>query len=266
MTAQALMKQLNSRSQRGSKPRCHWLTHGAREQVGRRLTELAQPWGTVSADDCWLPEGFDRTKEACLNEELELLPEEEHREELRDWWLAVPHRRANTPNFDIASTCKVGCERGLLLVEAKAHSSELTNQEAGKPLDARASQDSRRNHEQIGTAIEEANAALRADTGRRWKLSRDRCYQMSNRFAWSWKLARLGYPVILVYLGFLNAQEMCDKGRSFASHEEWQTLVKEHSRSLFPVQVWDQPVPGRAAFIPCIRSLELRHDAPMADG
>ena len=264
MTAQALMKRLNSRAQRGSKPRCHWLTYGARGQVGHRLTELAQPWGTVSAADCWLPEGFDRLDEARLDREPGLLPEAKHREALRDWWLAVSN--GNTPNFDIVSTCKVGCKRGLLLVEAKAHASELTKQKAKKPLKAQARLNSRRNHKRIGAAIEEANAALRADTGLCWKLSRDRCYQMSNRFAWSWKLTTLGYPVILVYLGFLNAREMCDQGTPFANDDKWQSLVKEHSRSLFPEQVWDQPVPGRAAFVPCIHSRELRHDAPMADG
>ena len=28
---------------------------------------------------------------------------------------------------------------------------------------------------------------------------------MSNRFAWAWKLADLGVPVVLVYLGFFRA-------------------------------------------------------------
>ena len=258
------MKRLKNNEQRGSKPRCHWLTHGTREQVGRRLTELAQPWGTVSADDYWLPEGFCRRDEARLDKEPGLLPEAEHREALCDWWLEVPHSNANTPNFDIASTCKVGCEKGLLLVEAKAHAAELTK--ARKSLSAGASEDSRKNHKRIGKAIEEVNAALRADTGLCWQLSRDRCYQMSNRFAWSWKVATLEYPVILVYLGFLNAQEM---GTPFASHDKWEALVKKHSRCLFPPgQVWGQRVRGRdrADFIPCICSRELRHDAPMADG
>lgn len=249
------MKRLKNNEHRGSKPRCHWLTHGTREQVGHRLTELAQPWGTVSADDYWLPEGFCRCDEARLDKEPELLPEAKHRKALRDWWLAVPRK---TPSFDIASTCKVGCKKGLLLVEAKAHAGELSKHdrcEAQEP-----------NRTQIENALKKANTALRADTGLCWQLSWERCYQMSNRFAWSWKVAKLGYPVILVYLGFLNAQEM---GTPFASRDEWQALVKEHSRLLFPPeQVWGQWVRGRdrADFIPCICSRELRHDAAMADG
>lgn len=259
------MKLLKNNEQRGSKPRCHWLTHGAREQVGRRLTELAQPWGTVSADDCWLPEGFCQRDEARVDREPGLLTEKKHRDALRDWWLAAPKPEANTPNFDIASTCKVDGEKGLLLVEAKAHATELKNTEAGKTLKARACSKSCRNHKRIGEAIEEANAALEEETELYWKLSRDRCYQMSNRFAWSWKLTKLGYPVILVYLGFLNAQEMRDQGTPFTSADEWQSLVKEHSRSLFPEKIWDHWVPCHAGFVPCIRSLELRYDAPMAD-
>lgn len=35
---------------------------------------------------------------------------------------------------------------------------------------------------------------------------------MSNRFAWAWKLATMEVPVVLVYLGFLNATEMGDQG------------------------------------------------------
>ena len=46
--------------------------------------------------------------------------------QLRDWWLAVKGG-ANTPNWDLASTCRVEGKRGLLLVEAKAHTRELSD-------------------------------------------------------------------------------------------------------------------------------------------
>ena len=39
-------------------------------------------------------------------------------------------------------------------------------------------------------------------------LSHEHHCQMSNRFAWLWKLAELDDTVILVYLGFLGAVEM----------------------------------------------------------
>ena len=56
--------------------------------------------------------------------------------------------------------------------------------------------------------IKEANAALADQTELDWALSHERRYQMANRIAWSRKLTELGYPVILVYLGFLRAEEM----------------------------------------------------------
>ena len=80
---------------------------------------------------------------------------------------------------------------------------------------------------------------------------------MSNRFAWAWKLTDLGLPVILVYLGFLKADEMADIGSPFAIGSDWETLVKSHSEPLFPAGVWDQKwkLSGQS-FIPLIRSAE----------
>ena len=36
----------------------HWLTHGTRKQVAKQLTKLTSPWGIVSENDYWMPEGF----------------------------------------------------------------------------------------------------------------------------------------------------------------------------------------------------------------
>ncbi len=54
----SLLKKLGPKQRKGSKPRCHWLTHGARGQVACRLNALAEPWGSVSTADRWMPEGF----------------------------------------------------------------------------------------------------------------------------------------------------------------------------------------------------------------
>ena len=62
-----LLDQLGTREKKGSKPRCHWLTHGSSAQVAQRLTELIKPWGAVSATDNWMPEGFKNTEEAQLH-------------------------------------------------------------------------------------------------------------------------------------------------------------------------------------------------------
>jgi hypothetical protein len=71
-------------------------------------------------------------------------------------WLADPRPTSRTPNWDIASTCTIDGRKGLLLVEAKAHRPELT--EEGK----RVNDDiSAANHERIGVAISEANKVFK---------------------------------------------------------------------------------------------------------
>ena len=259
-----LLQKLGPKAQGGSKPRCHWLTHGTPEQVAERLTKLIDPYGTVSPCDHWMPKGFCHTEEAQLDKASKLLPQEEC-DKLRDWWLAVPRKEANTPNWDIASTCMVKNKKGLLLVEAKAHAQELNKEVKRKDLRAQASADSRRNHVRIGASIQEANIALTDKTKLCWALSRDRCYQMSNRFAWSWKLTELGYPVILVYLGFLKVEE--DEkiaANNFGTHADWASLVKEHSHPLFPEKVWDNKREVHdQPFVPLIRSCEISHNEPI---
>ena len=266
MAGASNLQKLKPKERKGSKPRCHWLTHGSRRQVASRLTELVEPHGTVSASNHWMPDGFADTKEARLDRASRLLSNKADRDELRDWWLAVP-RGANTPNLDIASTCCIDGKAGLLLVEAKAHTKELDDAIAGKGLKANASANSRRNHERIGRRIQEANTSLIEQTGLRWALSCERRYQMSNRFAWSWKLTEQGYSVVLVYLGLLNANEMKDENNGqdvFRSHGDWERRVKEHSRPLFPERAWNSEwILHGQLFVPRICSREMPYDAPM---
>ena len=93
----SLLEKLKRRQRKGSKPRCHWLTHGASKQVASRLSALVEPWGSVSADDHWMPEGFDQVEEAQLNQAPRLLPQQ-HCEALGDWWLEVRSDDSKTPN------------------------------------------------------------------------------------------------------------------------------------------------------------------------
>ncbi len=258
----SLLERLKLRERRGSKPRCHLLTHGSPETVAARLTALVSPFATLAATDCWMPRGIEVTAEDMLPQAKRLLAEEVRRD-LGLWWLAVAPYSTRTPNWDIASTCTTEGRSGILLIEAKAHEKELIKEETGKPLEVAASDGSRRNHVQIGPAIQDASNGLAKATGQPWSLSRDKKYQMSNRFAWSWKLADLGIPVVLVYLGFLNANEMRDKGRPFADAAEWQMVVKNHSKGLFGAEIWGQRwnCAGQP-FIPLIRSL----DVPIGNG
>ena len=59
-----------------------------------------------------------------------------------------------------------------------------------------------------------------------WHLSRDTHYQLTNRFAWAWTIAMLGVPVVLIYLGFLQANDMRDEGAPFVSAADWDRLKR----------------------------------------
>lgn len=147
---------LRKRDRHGSTLRFLMLTSGYREQVASTLTRLVAPWGIVDPlDDRWMPLGFPDPKEAKLGESGQLLPPGV-RSQLTEWWLKVP-KNANTPNWDLASTCTINGHRGILLVEGKAHRAEL--KEAGKALG------NGQNDEQIERAIEEANQGLNGTTG-----------------------------------------------------------------------------------------------------
>src|SRR5262249_18549712 len=98
-----------------------------------------------------------------------------------------------------------------------------------------------RNNEQIAAACREASAALnKALPG--WALSIESHYQLCNRFAWSWKIASLGVPVVLIYLGFLGADEMRDQGLPFDNAESWDRLVRTHSQGIIPPTGWEQTI------------------------
>ena len=254
-----LLLRLKVNQRRGSKPRCHLLTHGRPEQVAERLTALITPWGSVAPTDRWIPAGFDRLAEAQLHTATDLL-DPAVCDTLCRWWLPEDRLDARTPNWDIAATCTIKGLPGLLLVEAKAHDKELLNEAAGRKRETKEKGDQAAraaSHVTIGTAIDEARAGLRSATGLPWHISRDSHYQPSNRCAWSWKLADVGVAVVLVYLGFLNASEMAKDGVPFANAGEWESLVKGHCASLFAASVWNREwVVNGVPFVPLIRAIE----------
>ena len=237
---------------RGSRPRCVLMVDGNREEVASRLTRLVNlPRVIISQSDRCMPYGkplkseygewnTEPANEAQFGNPRKpnnLVQLEIHRK-LTDWWLAVQQGSMTTPNWDIASTCTVQDKSGLLLVEAKAHANELDLK--GKRLDRNASVNSQENHKQIGQVIVEASESLTSATELAWGLSRDHHYQLSNRFAWSWKLASLGIPVVLLYLGFLSAQDMADRGPLFRSEAEWTQTLTEHSRGTVDETCWGE--------------------------
>ena len=255
-------RQLDSgRGSRGSRPRCVLLVDGEREDVAQRLTRLVNlPEVAVSAVDRWQPHGRPVQRggswDTTLSNESDLprsndLVSPDVRRQLRSWWLEVQSRRSRTPNWDLAATCTIRGRSGLLLVEAKAHAEELSP--AGKSLPG--TPNGWRNHERIRDAIAEAAAGLSAATRRSWAISRDSHYQLSNRFAWAWKLASLGIRVVLVYLGFLDAGEMTDRGQPFRSEVEWTSVLMAHGDGIVDEKSWGEWHDlGGTPMIPVVRA------------
>ena len=229
------MKNLTHDRLRGSLLRWLLMMNFPRHYTAELLTSLMQlPNAVISSDsDFWMPRGLRDYRETTLVDSSDFLTPDRCKA-LTDWWLEKL-RGANLPNWDIASTCTIEGIKGLLLVEAKAHDKELS--EAGKSQPT--TRNSQMNHKHIGIAIEQANAGLnRVMKG--WALSRDSRYQLSNRFAWAWKLTTLGVPVVLVYLGFLNAIEMCDQGQPFDHNRTWDSCIRNHAKNIVPDDAWGE--------------------------
>ena len=239
-------------NKRGSQPRCVLFMDGEREEVAERLTELVNlPYVKVSPNDKWMPCGKSAPGEVELDKaDGLLLPEIQ--QELRQWWLAVRIRTTKTPVWDIASRCSIGGNRGLILVEAKAHHDELKKKDN--------SGSGGENRKSIAQAFDEANYNLHSVTGGSWDLALTPHYQLSNRFAWSWKLASLGVPVVLIYLGFLNAQDMACDSPIFKSEEDWMRILKNYSKNTVDNTCWEKRWDFAAPFIPIIRSCNQPFD------
>jgi hypothetical protein len=193
----------------------------------------------VTAASMWMPMGHSSPREARLERfGAQALPGHPAWPALIAWWLRHP-AGANTPNWDIALSCDVEGQPGLVLVEAKANVPELGT--SGKPLAASASRHSADNHERIDDAIREARDGLAASLPS-VSIDRNRHYQLSNRVAYGWKLASLGIPTVLLYLGFTGDEGIRDAGEPFKDDDHWQQVFREHLRGVCPLEILNGPV------------------------
>jgi len=64
------------------------------------------------------------------------------------------------------------------------------------------------------------------------RLDRDSHYQLANRLAFTWKLATLGIPVVLLYLGFTGDEGIADAGEPIRDDAHWRTLFAGHARDV----------------------------------
>jgi hypothetical protein len=202
-----------------------------------QLQALLEPTGAHPVAGTWLPGGYSAPKEARLESYgPRFLPGIIDWSSLRDWWLA--HKRgANTPNWDLASVCELGGRRGLVLVEAKANVQEL--KEEGKALSDDASAHSKENHTRIAEAISEARDGLsRIVSGVTIDIASH--YQLANRLAFAWKLASLGIPVVLVYLGFTGDAGIVDAGDPLLGDSHWHDVFTQHAASVVPQDIFER--------------------------
>ncbi|MBE0418357.1 MAG: hypothetical protein IBX63_11385 [Coriobacteriia bacterium] len=204
------------------------------------MSDLLMPVpAAFPAEARFMPRGEAAPDEARLERfGPQLIDDDALWDELEDWWLC--HKAgANTPNWDIAVECLLEDAPGIVLVEAKANWPELGV--SGKPLSADASERSRENHERIGAAIDEACRGWQTlDT--HVSISRDTHYQLANRLAFTWKLAILGVPTVLLYLGFTGDYGIVDAGAPFVDDADWQHAFSGYSASAWPPDLLDRRI------------------------
>lgn len=223
-----------------------------------KMNSMLEPTGAkIGPSDTFMPKGLHDHTEAELKDFLREHFSSELGTDIRNWWLAISTPKTRTPNWDLVSTCTINNKKGVLLIEAKAHHNELNYESKGKQLKKDASQDSYANHDRIGLAIDEANVGInkvKSDVS----ISRDKCYQLSNRVAHAWWLAKHDIPVVLIYLGFLNAEDMNYGGRKlFKNHEGWEACFINHAMKVGVDKIVEEPVDcGKSDFKLICRSIE----------
>lgn len=191
----------------------------------------------ITSASRWMPRGYAAPDEARLETfGPEILADRRIWEQLRKWWLAH-EEGANTPNWDIALGCEIDGRPGAILVEAKANVPELNAARKSVRLDA--SEASAANHQQIGAAIAEACTGLRR-FNEAIAISCDTHYQLSNRIAFTWKLATLGLPTVLLYLGFLGDEGIRNVGEPFSDDAHWQRVFNQYANSVVPLNLFER--------------------------
>jgi hypothetical protein len=187
---------------------------------------------TISQQATFRPKGYIDPAEMELRDFGPLcLPDVIDWKIVNNWW---PGHPAKSPQWDLLITCMHGGREGLVLVEAKAHEAELHWE--GKELAKDASNDSIRNHRQIGACISGACQSLNEKLAG-FNMGRDSHYQLANRIAFAWKLAQCGLPAVLLYLGFTGDESMANVGIPFRDGDHWQRLMGAYMHGVLPLSL-----------------------------
>lgn len=181
----------------------------------------------ISQNDTYIPIGNSNPKEISLPKFLELI-HSTYTPELKGWWVS----NGKNPTWDLLSTCQINNSEGILLIEAKAHESELHY--STKYL--LSSPGSIENHAKIESCISEASVCLKSIIPKA-NLSLSCPYQFANRIASAVKLADCGLNVVLMYLGFLNDEHFPD---CFRDSDHWQRVMGAYMKGVIPLSLPEQ--------------------------
>jgi len=224
------------------------------------LHQMVAPIGcSIDSAAIYQPQGSVNAAETQLIDAGTKFVSPEQSRILKDWWLKY-QQGARLPTWDLAVTAMLPPhQRALILVEAKAHAKELCRN--GKDVAVRKTPDqqlrSNANHLQIQEAIKQANDYL-SHSIPGINFSSAECYQFANRVAWAWKLASLGVPVALVYLGFVGDKEIAQTG-TFSTAADWYRAFVDHIVNHFPISHLGHEIPcGQASFWLIVRALEVK--------
>ena len=68
----------------------------------------------------------------------------------------------------------------------------------------------------------------------------------------------LGVPVVMIYLGFLNAQEMAADGAPFRSAGGWVRALNDHAQGVVDDSCWETRMEVNGTpFWPLMRTIDL---------
>jgi hypothetical protein len=229
--------------------RMHMLDWVESEDFLPSVRTMVMPIGFTVADNAdWQPKGRQDHHETVLVGGTQRFLARVEEQLLATWWL-VHRKGAKLPTWDLAVTALDSQgKKALILVEAKAHAVELSS--AGKLHPSRKTSEeqsrSDENHARISQAIQEANAALQQAIPT-IAICRDRNYQFANRIAFAWKLASMGIPVALIYLGFIGDTAIARPGACFLAPADWQAAFERHTANVFPTAMQGRKIDCGAA-------------------
>ncbi len=248
-----MSKNMDTDYGKGSRARILKMVDAPREKVITEINASLEGFAELTANSCWQPHSCSKKRARLDRDKEERFLPKEQQDTLQKWWFEQP--TGETPNWDFTSTARIKGKDGLLLFQAKTYKDEIFISKSRIRGEV-----SENNHESIRVAIEEANEGLNTAFGNnsseKFNISIDNHYQLSNRFAWCWKLASMKIPVVLVYLGFLNATEM---PKPFNSEREWlECFEGEKTSAVIPYEAWGKTLLiNDTPFTPLLGTIDL---------